>query len=63
LRNVLELLVTDALPPRNHGHPLSGEWTDHRDCHLKPDLILMYRKPNADVLQLVRLGSHRQLGL
>jgi mRNA interferase YafQ len=64
LRNLLELLVADApLPPRNHDHPLSGEWTDHRDCHLKPDLILIYRKPNAEVLQLVRLGSHSQLGL
>lgn len=35
----------------------------HRDCHIKPDLLLIYRKPDADVLQLVRLGSHGELGL
>jgi mRNA interferase YafQ len=64
LREVLELLVTDVpLPQRNHDHPRSGEWKDHRDCHLKPDLVLIYRKPNEEVVQLVRLGSHSQLGL
>jgi mRNA interferase YafQ len=25
--------------------PLSGEWNDHRDCHIRPDLVLIYRKP------------------
>jgi len=64
LREILELLVGDApLPQHNHDHPLSGEWKDHRDCHLKPDLILIYRKPGEEVVQLVRLGSHSQLGL
>ncbi|MGA9964633.1 MAG: type II toxin-antitoxin system YafQ family toxin [Terriglobales bacterium] len=42
-------------------HPLGGEWRDHRECHLKPDLLLIYRKPNADLLQLIRLGSHSEL--
>ena len=63
LRQVLQLLVDDPpLPERNRDHALSGEWKDHRDCHLKPDLILIYRKPNVDVIQLVRLGSHSDLG-
>ena len=43
-------------------HALTGEWKDHRDCHIKPDLILIYRKPDAERLQLVRLGSHSELG-
>ena len=43
-------------------HSLTGEWKDHRDCHIKPDLVLIYRKPNTDSLQLVRLGSHSKLG-
>lgn len=51
------------LEPRHRDHALSGDWTDHRDCHLKPDLVLIYRKPDAETLQLVRLGSHVQLGL
>ena len=38
-----------------------GEWQDHRECHLKPDLLLIYRKPNAQVLQLVRMGTHSEL--
>ena len=61
---VLQLLRTDqALPPRLSDHALTGEWKDHRDCHIKPDLVLIYRKPDDEVLQLVRLGSHSELGL
>jgi hypothetical protein len=43
-------------------HALSGEWRDFRDCHIRPDLILIYRKPDAENLELVRLGSHSELG-
>ena len=39
------------------------EWADHRDCHVKPDLVLIYRKPDEETLELVRLGSHSELGL
>ena len=42
---------------------LSGEWGDHRDCHVKPDLVLIYQKSGADTLRLVRLGSYAELGL
>ena len=31
------------------------------DCHVKPDLILIYRKPDKNTLQLVHLGSHHEL--
>ena len=48
---------------KDRDHALTGEWKDHRDCHVKPDLVLIYRKPAADVLQLVRLGSYNELGL
>jgi mRNA interferase YafQ len=64
LMEVVELLAADRpLPPANVDHLLFGEWADHRDCHIKPDLILIYRKPDDDHLDLVRLGSHSQLGL
>ncbi len=64
LRPVLELLCFDKpLPHKNFDHALTGAWKDHRDCHIKPDLILIYRKVNEEVLQLVRLGSHSELGL
>ena len=61
---VVRALANDEpLEPRHHDHALSGEWADFRDCHLKPDLLLIYRKSGADVLRLVRLGSHSKLGL
>jgi mRNA interferase YafQ len=64
LMNVVNLLAADMPLPRiNVDHPLSGEWSDHRDCHIKPDLILIYRKPDDHYLDLVRLGSHSELGL
>lgn len=55
------LAQDDPLPPSYRDHPLSGEWKDCRDCHLRPDLLLLYRKPDTDRLQLVRLGSHSEL--
>jgi len=62
LSGVVSLLVEDRpLPEKFQDHPLSGEWTDHRDCHVKPDLVLIYRLPDAETLQLVRLGSHSEL--
>ncbi len=61
---VLGQLVNDQpLAERYRDHPLGGEWKDHRDCHVRPDLVLIYRKPDDAVLQLVRLGSHSELGL
>ena len=55
--SLVPLLVALAddqpLEPRHHDHALSGDWKDHRDCHVKPD---------ADMLRLVRLGSHSELG-
>jgi mRNA interferase YafQ len=61
---VLKALAYDRLlEPRHRDHALTGDWSDHRDCHVKPDLVLIYRKPDDAVLQLVRLGSHSELGL
>ena len=60
---VLTLLATDLhLPAKYVDHALKGEWKDFRDCHVNPDLVLIYRKSGADLLQLVRLGSHNELG-
>lgn len=63
LLTVVRLLAAGGqLPPRYHDHPLVGEWRDFRDCHIKPNLILIYRF-DGDILQLVRLGSHSELCL
>ena len=64
LMDVVDLLATDKpLPRRNVDHQLTGQWKDHRDCHIRPDLLLVYRLPDTDTLELVRLGSHSELGL
>jgi mRNA interferase YafQ len=64
LTEIVALLAADtALPRRYVDHPLTGEWKDFRDCHIRPDLVLIYRKPDATSLELVRLGSHSELGL
>ena len=63
LLEALELLASDqSLPQRYFDHSLSGEWSGFRDCHIRPDLVLIYEKPDAQTLRLVRLGSHSELG-
>jgi len=58
---VLEALVNDrALEARHRDHELSGEWGGYRECHLKPDLLLIYRKPDPDTLRLARVSIPRQ---
>jgi mRNA interferase YafQ len=64
LMPIIKTLACDQpLQPRLYDHALTGDWKDYRDCHIKPDLLLIYRKPDSEVLQLVRLGSHSELGL
>ena len=65
LQVLLEPVISDlrdgkALPEKMNDHPLSGEWKDHRDCHVKPDLVLIY-KADEEAVTLVRLGSHSEL--
>ncbi|RML44797.1 Toxin [Pseudomonas savastanoi pv. glycinea] len=61
---IITTLANDQpLAEKHRDHALTGDWKDHRDCHVKPDLVLIYRKSDNAVLQLVRLGSHSQLGL
>lgn len=58
----ISFLSTDhALPERFHDHSLTGEYTNHRECHLKPDLLLIYKKPDDQTLRLVRIGSHSEV--
>jgi mRNA interferase YafQ len=64
LSEIISLLLEDRpLPQEAVDHALAGEWKDHRDCHIRPDLILIYRKPDDTSLELIRLGSHSELGL
>jgi len=61
LKPVIDLLIKEtplAAAKRDHG--LKGDWKGCRDCHLKPDLVLIYRKTRTTI-QLIRLGSHSEL--
>jgi mRNA interferase YafQ len=59
---VLALLLADEpLPQKFRDHSLTGEYADCRECHLKPDLVLIYRRVEGNVLELTRLGSHSEL--
>ena len=60
---VTALMQDEPLLARQRDHALTGEWKDHRDCHIRPDLVLIYAKPNDGTLVLVRMGSHSELGL
>lgn len=62
LKVVLVALATEQpLDDRHRDHDLSGNWVGYRECHLRPDLLLIYRKVGATILRLARLGSHNQL--
>ena len=64
LNGILDLLEVDEILPANAvDHVLVGKFAGYRGCHIKPDLILIYRKTGDDVLELLRLGSHSELGL
>jgi mRNA interferase YafQ len=64
LQPVIDTLAADTpLPLRNRNHQLKGEWTGFRDCHIRPDLVLIYRKFEPQMLELNRLGSHSELSL
>jgi len=63
LRDVVEKLANGIpLPESNRDHGMTGGWAGHRECHIQPDWLLIYRK-EEDVLVLVltRTGSHSDL--
>jgi mRNA interferase YafQ len=62
LSSIIKLLVQDkALPPTNRDHSLSGDWVGYRECHIKPDLLLIYKRHGDNTLRLARVGSHSEL--
>lgn len=63
LEAVLNLLCTkQALPPKYRDHPLSGNYEGHRECHITPDWLLIYKiEQNILTLTLTRTGTHSDL--
>ncbi len=57
----IHFLVRDTmLPPKNRDHALTGEWKTCRECHLRPDWLLIYKKVDTRLV-LLRTGSHSEL--
>ena len=63
LDEVIALLSTEeTLPEKYRDHALSGNWLGHRECHILPNWLLIYRiEKNILVLTLSRTGSHSDL--
>ena len=60
---VIDLLKRDEpLPPKYRDHLLHGGYKGHRECHINPDWLLIYRKDRGELtLYLVRTGTHSDL--
>ena len=63
LERVVELLAAgETLPEKNKDHALTGNWVGHRECHILPDWLMVYRvEDDVLVLTLTRTGSHGDL--
>ena len=63
IETVVDILSTGKkLPQKHHDHGLQGEYANYRECHIKPDLLLVYKiDKNKLVLILVDLSSHSNL--
>lgn len=59
---VAALAMGETLPDANKDHSLTGNWSGHRECHIQPDWLLVYRiEDDVLVLTLVRTGTHGDL--
>lgn len=63
LDDIIKMLSKgEALPEKNKDHELTGNWIGHRECHIQPDWLLIYRiEDDVLVLTLTRTGSHSDL--
>ena len=63
LEKVVALLAMgEPLPEKNRDQELSGDWVGHRECHIQPDWLLVYRiEDDVLVLTLTRTGTHSDL--
>ena len=59
---IRKLAKGEQLEEKYHDHQLLGKLKDFRDCHIRPDLVLIYRiKENILELYLYRIGTHSKL--
>ncbi len=59
---VIELSLDKKLSSKHRDNALKGEWAGHRECHIRPDILLIYKKQEDKlILFLVDIGSHSGL--
>ena len=63
LEEVIAMLAMgETLPDKHKDHALTGNWVGHRECHILPDWLLIYRiEDEVLVLPLARTGTHSDL--
>ena len=66
LKEVMLLLIANDGPlgPEWLDHPLKGDWTNHRECHVGGDFLLIYRldgKGQHEMVVFIRAGTHAEL--
>ena len=61
---VLNLANDVPLPAKNKDHELQGDYVECRECHIRPDWLLIYSKKSdgeLHILNLIRTGTHSDL--
>lgn len=59
---IATLALREPLPDKNKDHALTGNWIGHRECHILPDWLLIYRiEEEVLILTLARSGTHSDL--
>ena len=59
---IATLALGEPLPDKNKDHALTGNWIGHRECHILPDWLLIYRiEEEVLILILARSGTHSDL--
>ena len=63
METVIQLLVNEQpLPAKYRDHALTGNYAGHRECHITPDWLLIYKiEQDMLTLSLTRTGSHSDL--
>lgn len=57
---IKQIQLGEKLPEKYVDHSLSGNWQGYRHCHVKPDLVLIYKVDDTS-LKLARIGTHTEL--
>ena len=62
LKEVMLLLIANDGPlgPEWRDHALTGDWADHRECHIGGNFLLIYQV-DGNQINFVRAGTHAEL--